>query len=56
MKTYYDLLNAETDADKKVSIRIPIPPFLEDGRIFLAPVKKIKQKEYAFFMIRYLKV
>jgi len=41
---------------RAVSVMVPIPRFLEDGSIFCVPVRKIKQKEYAFFMIRFLKV
>jgi DnaJ-class molecular chaperone len=41
---------------RAVSITVPIPSFLEDGSIFCVPVRRIKQKEYAFFMTRYLKV
>lgn len=43
---------------KAVPVPIPIPPDLEDGEIFSVPLRKLKQKKYAYFMIEdlYIKI
>ncbi|HEB33417.1 MAG TPA: hypothetical protein ENI15_21465 [Spirochaetes bacterium] len=43
---------------KAVTVPVPIPRNLEDGDMFYLPVRKLRQKEYAYFMIEnlYIKI
>lgn len=41
---------------KAVPVPVTIPPDLEDGEIFSVPLRKLKQKKYAYFMVEDLYV